>query len=301
VDLRQLAYFLAVVDNGGVTAAATALHIAQPSLSQAIRGLERELGVPLFERDGRRVALTGAGRALVEPARQVLRDLTAARTAVDDVVGLGAGRLDLAAHDLLAVDPLAAVLGRFHRRHPGIGVRLHPARDEDEMVRLVLDGRCELALNFLPVHDAGLVTRELGAQEVWVALPPGTSAPPDPMPVAALAGRPLVVAIEEHEAVRGAVRKALRLAGIRLDPAVISRHREAIVPLVLAGAGVAFVNRWYATEAARSGALTRRLDPPIWCGFGLVHRTAGLSPAASAFVAMLVDAAGPVPQQTLDL
>jgi hypothetical protein len=88
MDARQLEYFLAIVDHDGFGRAAQHLHIAQPSLSQVIAGLERELGVPLFHRIGRGVVLSPAGRELIGPARQVLRDL---RGAVRAAIRLGAG------------------------------------------------------------------------------------------------------------------------------------------------------------------------------------------------------------------
>src|SRR6185369_4288711 len=132
MDLRRLEYFLAVVEHGRVTSAAAALHVAQPSLSQAIRALERDLGVELFRRDGRGLTPTEAGRALIEPARQVLTDLSQARGAVENVVDLSAGWLEVAARDLLCVDPLVEVLAAFHRRHAGVPVRVHEPQDEDE-------------------------------------------------------------------------------------------------------------------------------------------------------------------------
>ncbi len=290
MDLRRLGYFLAVVDHGGVTPAAAALHIAQPSLSQAIRGLERELRVDLFRRDGHRLTLTPAGEALVGPARQALRSLAAAQAAVGEVVGLAAGRLDVAVHDLLAVDPVAPVLAGFHGRHPGVEVALHSPRDEDEMVNLVRDGRCELGLTFLPVHAGGLRVRELGWQDVWVVLPPGAVPDPaDPMPVPHLDGLPVVIGVDGYEAVSGPIRAALRAGGVRLRLSVHCRHQDAVLPLVLAGAGFAFVNRWYARRAAELGAPVRRLDPPIWGRYGLLSRPGGASPAATAFIEMLVD------------
>jgi DNA-binding transcriptional LysR family regulator len=73
MDARQLEYFLAIVEHGGFRAATSHLHIAQSSLSQAIAGLERELGVALFHRMGRKVVLSDAGHELVGPARQVAR------------------------------------------------------------------------------------------------------------------------------------------------------------------------------------------------------------------------------------
>src|ERR1043165_983563 len=107
MDLRQLSYFLAVVDEGTFTAAAAAVAVAQPSLSQAVRSLEAELGTPLFHRLGRAVRLTAAGDALVEPARQTLRDIDTARAAVEAVAGLMGGCLELAALPTLAADPVA--------------------------------------------------------------------------------------------------------------------------------------------------------------------------------------------------
>ncbi|MGW0846059.1 SUMF1/EgtB/PvdO family nonheme iron enzyme [Streptomyces sp. NPDC002787] len=83
MERRQLEYFIAVVEHGGFTAAAMALHVAQPSLSHAIRSLERECGGRLFHRLPHGVALTAAGEALVRPARQVLRDLSTAVEGAD--------------------------------------------------------------------------------------------------------------------------------------------------------------------------------------------------------------------------
>lgn len=74
MEPRAAEYFLAVVEHGGVTRAAQALYLAQPSLSEAIRRLEEELGVVLFERSGRGLVPTPAGRALVEPARRIVAD-----------------------------------------------------------------------------------------------------------------------------------------------------------------------------------------------------------------------------------
>ena len=79
MDIRQLKFFLAVVDHNGFSRAAEHLLVAQPSLSQAIAGFERELGMPLFHRIGRGVVLSEAGTALVGPARVVLRDLDEAK------------------------------------------------------------------------------------------------------------------------------------------------------------------------------------------------------------------------------
>ena len=106
IDERRLRYFLAIVEDGTLTAAAARLHVAQPSLSQALRAFERELGAELFHRVGRGLALTDAGRALIGPARQALLALEDARGAVREVSELRAGTLEIAALATLAADPL---------------------------------------------------------------------------------------------------------------------------------------------------------------------------------------------------
>ena len=95
MDTRQLKYFIAVIDHRGFNRVAQHLQISQPSLSQAISGFERELGVPLFHRVGRGAVPTAAGDQLTAPARQVLRGLDSARSTIDAVKGVSTGRLEL--------------------------------------------------------------------------------------------------------------------------------------------------------------------------------------------------------------
>ncbi|SER81418.1 regulatory helix-turn-helix protein, lysR family [Lentzea albida] len=128
MDVRQLRYFLAVVDHGSVNKAAAVLHVAQPSLSQAIRALERDLGVDLFRRVGRRLVLADAGEALIGPARQVVRVLATARASVDEVAGLRVGRVEIAAMPSQAVEPLARIVQAVTEEHPGLSVAVGPPR-----------------------------------------------------------------------------------------------------------------------------------------------------------------------------
>src|SRR5436309_11349261 len=124
MDLRQVEYVLAVVEQGSFTKAAAAVDVSQPSLSDGIRRLESELGVRLFHRLGRTVVLTDAGRAFVGPARQLLRDRDVLLESVGDVRGLEAGTIDVAALSTLAADPLGRLVGRFREVHPGVAVRI---------------------------------------------------------------------------------------------------------------------------------------------------------------------------------
>jgi LysR family transcriptional regulator, carnitine catabolism transcriptional activator len=290
MELRQLRYVLAVVDHGGFTRAAAAEHVAQPSLSQAIRTLERELGVELFHRLGRQVRLTPAGEALVGPARQVLRDLATIDAVVADVRGLRAGRLDLVALPTLAVEPLAGLLGRFRHLHPQVSVRVAEAEDLRDLTALVQHGHAELGLTELPPRDPTLRTHPMGSQEILAVRPPGTHrGSARRLAIGDLAGVPLVTT-PPGTSTRELVEHALALAGIEPVVAVEVGHREALLPLVLAGAGTSFLPRPLAHQASRRGAVVLRLDPPIVRQIGLIHRPGPLAPAAHAFLALALEA-----------
>ncbi|MFF9022058.1 LysR family transcriptional regulator [Streptomyces eurythermus] len=212
--LRQAEYFLAVVDSGGITAAARRLHVAQPSLSQTVRAIERQAGAELFERTPRGVVPTPAGRALVEPARRLLAARRAAGRAVSDVASLRAGRLELVAHASVAADPLARAVGRFRRAaHPGVGVLVEDAPDDDELVYTLADGRHELAVVSLPLPSSpDLVTEELGHHDIWLAMAPGTAIAPGPVSPAEVSAMPLVAVLHGGSA-RHAIRRALADTG----------------------------------------------------------------------------------------
>ena len=285
MDERRLRYFLAVVDEGSVTRAAQRLHVAQPSLSQALRALESELGVQLFHRVGRGLRLSSAGEALVGPARQVQRAIDEAHYAITGVLELQRGTLELAALPTLAVDPMASLIGRFRARYPGVEVRVHEPENADQISALVRRGDCELGAAHLPLPRETLIAHALGEQELQFVLPPKTAVDERPLGARELARTPLVVS-PPGTSTRLLLEQALGAVGVTPQIAVQTAAREAIVPLVLAGAGAALLPAPLAAEAKRRGATVRSARPQITRTVGLVHRDATLSPAAGAFLDM---------------
>jgi LysR family transcriptional regulator, carnitine catabolism transcriptional activator len=293
MDVRQLAYVLAVVDEGTFTRAAEVLQVAQPSLSQGIRTLEHELGTELFRRQARPVRLTAAGEALVEPARRAVRDVQTARAAVEAVRGLDAGHLDLVSLPTLSIDPVAGIVGQFRRAHPSVGVRLLEPDDDASVASLVRSGACELGACEIPLADvAGLVVHELAEQHYVAVLPPG--ARPESrrrLSIRDLAALPLVTT-PRGTSTRRVLEQALEREGATAHIAVETQHREALVPLVLAGAGAALVPDTLAGGARDQGAVTVPLDRSVSRGVGLIHPDGPLSPAAAAFLALAVPGHG---------
>jgi DNA-binding transcriptional LysR family regulator len=289
MDLRQLRYVLAVVDHGGFTRAAAAIPVAQPSLSQAVRALEADLGVELFHRAGRRVVLTAAGEAFVDGARQVERDMATLQAAVDDVRGVVSGHLDLVALPTLAVSPLAGILGRFRVAHPGVHIAVAEPEESMAAASAVARGAVELALTDLPSPRPELAAIELHAQELLAVFPPGTVLPTTTyVTVDQLAAHPLV-ATPPDTSTRRLIDEAFRSADLAPDVAVEISHREALVPLVLAGAGACVLPAPLATGAEAQGAVVRRLRPAVRREVGLLHRRGPLSPAAAAFARLARD------------
>ena len=124
MTLQQLSYFLAAAEHGSFSAAAESLHMAQPSLSEQIRRLEAELGVPLFARAGRRLELTEAGRLLLPQAERTLDAARVAQESVREVRDVTGGTVAFgtfgSAHHYL----LGGLIEEFRRRHPSVRIRV---------------------------------------------------------------------------------------------------------------------------------------------------------------------------------
>jgi DNA-binding transcriptional LysR family regulator len=212
----------------------------------------------------------------------VLRALSTLRADVDAVAGVVAGHLDLVALPTLAVDPVTPLVGAFRSAHPAVAVHLAHPENTDELVSLVRSGASEIGITDLPVGADRIRAHPLGPQELVAILPPG-SARPRGLALADLAHRPLVTQ-PAGTSTRDALDAAFAAAGVTPTVAVETDQREAIVPLVLAGAGAAVVARPIAIVARRQGAVVAPLRPALWRELGLIHRAATLSPAARAFV-----------------
>ena len=157
VELRQLEYFLAVVEEGSFTRAASRVYMVQSSLSASLLSLERELGTELFIRGRRGVELTDAGRALVEPARATLEQVDKAKDAVGEIRGLLLGTVRVAVAPSLprSID-VWDTIRQFHERHPGVDVRLLRT-DSRSVADLVIEGHVDFAITpWVDRMDSGL-------------------------------------------------------------------------------------------------------------------------------------------------
>jgi DNA-binding transcriptional LysR family regulator len=168
--LRQVEYFLAVVEAGTITQAAANLYLAQPSLSHQITTLEKELGGELFERLPRGLRLTPAGRAFLVEAQRIVADVSRAKRAVQSVTTGVLGELEISTVTSLAVGIIPSVARRWRETHPNIALRLFEHLHADRLEEGVANGVGDFGFGPRPKMTMGEVV-EVGAEEFVFVLP----------------------------------------------------------------------------------------------------------------------------------
>jgi len=260
VELHQLRYFVAVADERHFTRAARDLGVAQPSVSKAIRLLERELGTELFHRRRGDLALSAAGEAFLPWARQVVTDLAAAVDEAREVGGMRRGRLSVGATPSVTTSILPHALGRFHAAYPGIALRIHEAGSGD-LVRDLDEGRLDLALVILPVAHRSLETVPLLREELVVAVAEGHPlADRKRIALGDLRETPLVMFREGYD-LRATTLAASAAAGFEPLYAVEGGEMDGVLRMTEAGLGVSIVP---SMVVAKGGALRAvRISPAL--------------------------------------
>ena len=286
MDTRKLKYFLAVVDHDGFNRAAEHLLIAQPSLSQTIASLEKDLGVPLFHRVGRRSVLSEAGKELVGPARLVMRDLDAAQSAVQALRGIRSGRLDIVTMPSPGIEPLTSMIAGFTRLHPYLRLNVSAAFTPEEVIDSVRSGSTEIGLagSPIPIRVPGVQVLELERQPLILIVNPyaDTFAPGTAIQREDLGGHRLIVS-QRGSLMRWIVDDALA-HGVNTQIVAEVAHRTSILPLVLAGVGHAVMPSSWVATAHKAGLRTLLLEPVSHLNVAVLSRKEDLTPAARAFL-----------------
>ncbi|MEV5594243.1 LysR substrate-binding domain-containing protein [Streptomyces sp. NPDC052496] len=273
MQLQQLRYFVAVADTRHFTRAAEREHVAQPSLSQQIKALERELGADLFHRARGHITLTDAGRTLLPLARRVLADTETARREVQEVAQLRRGRLRLGAPPSLCASLVPDVLSVFHAAYPGVELVVHEDGSQD-LVRVLAAGELDLALIITPLPEQApaLATAELLREELVVVSAPDRQAPVGGgrrIRVEDLRDRPLAMFRRGYD-LREFTTAACRAAGFEPVFTVEGGEMDAVLGFVRAGLGVAVVP---SMVAERSGLrVTRFATPGMHRVISVAHR-----------------------------
>lgn len=168
MEIHQLTYFVAVAETGSFTRAAERCNIAQPSLSQQIMKLEHELGEPLFDRLPRRVVLTEAGRMLLPRANSILSELQDIKQGLNEDIEDGRGLLSVGFIPTIAPFVLPRVIKRFSMDFPLATLSVTEDFTEN-LVREIVDGKLDVGVTSLPIHNKLIRTQELLSEPLLVA------------------------------------------------------------------------------------------------------------------------------------
>jgi DNA-binding transcriptional LysR family regulator len=294
MELRALEYFVAVADERHFTRAAARMHVSQSGLSAAIKTLEAELHATLFERTTRRVQLTVAGAALLPDARRALAAARAGADAVDAVQGLQRGHVSVGVMQQMGLVELPRILARYHRRYPGIELRLRQA-SADGLHQLLLAGDLDLCVASPPEPvDDRLTTVDLLHTPVVLACrvdDPFVSR--KTVELRDLADRN-IIGFPRGWSIRNRTDRATAAAGIPLEINLEVNDTATLLDLVEAGLGVTLIADALARQRRSlrtvplSGAA--KID---WTVSALTLAPAPTNPAALALWQLLIRKAAP--------
>jgi DNA-binding transcriptional LysR family regulator len=230
MELHQLEYLVAVVEEANFTRAAERLHVAQPGVSAQIRRLERELGHTLLDRSTRTVRPTEAGAAVLSHARAALRAVANVRIALGELAGLLRGHVSVGTVAAGGPIDLPGQLADFHRDHPGVEITLSEDSSQ-HLIESLLIGRLDLALiGLADTAPEGLAIEVVTDQRLAAIVSDNHSlARRRTVKLADLAGQPLIT-LPAGSGIRTALNDGFAAAGLQpriafeaSDPAVLTR------------------------------------------------------------------------------
>lgn len=284
MELRQLEYLVAVVEEANFTRAAARVHVAQPGVSAQVRHLESELGQELLHRSGRGVTVTQAGAAVLPYARAALAAVAGAREAVDQLAGLVRGRITIGTVTSMSSESfdLAGLLATFHHDHPHVEITL-TAGNSDELAQALHDGRIDLAIVGLGSTNPPGLNLHVITEEPLVAAVPHTHplACKRALTFAALARYP-VICLPAGTGLRACLDEACHEARVTLRVQFEAGDPRMLAQLAAEGLGIAIVPR--SITDARSDQLSAlTITRPMLHGrLAFAWRTQGpLGPAAT--------------------
>lgn len=257
MTLEQLRIFVAVAEHEHVTRAARALNLTQSATSAAVAALEGRHAVRLFDRVGRHIELTDAGRVFLTEARAVLARAAAAEAVLADLSGLKRGSLTLAASQTVGTYWLPPLMRRFREAHPGIDLSL-AITNSGAVCSRVLAGEADLGFIEGPVDEPGLAVRPVAQDALVLVVAAGFALPEGWRDLAADLVRLPWVFREAGSATRSQFEEGV--AGLGIDPRALPvvlelPSNEAVLSAVIAGAGAAALSRLVVAGACATGAV----------------------------------------------
>lgn len=167
LEIRQLEYFLAVNATGSFTRAAERLYVSQPAVTNAIRALEDELGILLFDRKQKSASLTAEGKIFAAHVEQVMQGISQTLEEIDAMKNLASGVLNIGLNPFYALPDFCHVIKNFNNRYPAIKLKLIEVDDEN-LTKLLVDDKLDFAILCAQNENTAFNMQPLPAQEIVV-------------------------------------------------------------------------------------------------------------------------------------
>ncbi|HPQ95858.1 MAG: LysR family transcriptional regulator [Thiothrix sp.] len=270
MDLRQLRYFLEIVEQGSLTRASETLHVAQPALSFHLRNMEEHLGARLLFRGSTGVRPTEAGELLTRRARLILNEMARTEDEIRNLENDPSGQLRIGLPGTIGDIITLPLIQRLRQRYPRITLNIAEAMS-GFVAQWLAEGRVDLAVLYTRPAQPGMVAEQLLEEELVLVFPPGAANRAE-MPLAALADVALVLPSPEH-GLRMTIDAVLQPLDIRPPIALEIDSYRSIKRLVAAGYGASILPRHaVAQEVGEGRLLARRISAPgLWRGAWLMH------------------------------
>jgi DNA-binding transcriptional LysR family regulator len=274
VELRQLRYFVAVAEERHFGRAAKKLRLSQPPLSTQIKGLEEELGVKLFQRSTRQVALTDAGRTFLERAEGILEAVEEAKEAAKGADEGARGRLEIGFISSATLGLLPPAIRLFRERFGGVEIELRELTSAQQIDALYA-GEIRVGLVRLPLRAPGLRFEPLQEESFLVALPSGHPLEAlESVPLEAMVDQPLIFFTRQlMPSLHAQIVELFQRVGAFPNVVQHAVHLQTIVGLVASDVGLAILPE-PAKRLSREGVVYRSLDAPdatSWVGLAWVE------------------------------
>ena len=274
MELRQLRYFVAVAEERHFGRAAKRLRLSQPPLSAQIKGLEEELGVKLFQRSTRQVALTDAGRTFLERAEGILEAVEEAKEAAKGADEGVRGRLEIGFISSATLGLLPPAIRLFRERFGGVEIELRELTSAQQIDALYA-GEIRVGLVRLPLRAPGLRFEPLQEESFLVALPSGHPLEAlESVPLEAMVDQPLIFFTRQlMPSLHAQIVELFQRVGAFPNVVQHAVHLQTIVGLVASDVGLAILPE-PAERLSREGVVYRSLDAPdatSWVGLARVE------------------------------
>lgn len=247
----QLLAVITVARLGSFTKAAQELDLSQPALSRQVMGLERSLGVKLFERVGRAVRLTSGGEELVSRAGPLLEELSRVTSNLSTNNGTSAGRVRLGASESVAVNALPSILRPYLMANRRLNFRLI-CRTSDRLPEMVANGELDVAVCAVEFDPPGLTCKRLWDEELVLVLP--VNHPSRSRSIDSYTNEEFIL-LPPSTVTRRLLDRALADKGVELKVALEHDSPEVIKSMVLAGLGLAILPEPCVRKETRRGEL----------------------------------------------